>query len=160
MIVPWGQNLKTKKKKGAPTLSCIYAAHPPHSPVFCFLLTVHCVLDLQSKWWIPSHEILRQSIDPWHGKLQQEQGLLSHACTLLFFSFLFVLFPPNWSISNKKHTQTNLQVSLRGASAKEISRDALLEKASLERSIRSEARKAASAAHLIQVFFSLFPYSV
>lgn len=42
------------------------------------------------------------------------------------------------------------KVSLRGASAKEITRDALLEKASLERAIRSEARKAASAAQLIQ----------
>lgn len=42
------------------------------------------------------------------------------------------------------------KVSLRGASAKEITRDALLEKAAQERAVRSEARKIASAAQLIQ----------
>ncbi|XVE76066.1 hypothetical protein DITRI_Ditri12bG0142900 [Diplodiscus trichospermus] len=42
------------------------------------------------------------------------------------------------------------QVSLRGASAKEISRDALLEKVSQEREQRNYARKAASAAIFIQ----------
>ncbi|XWS59572.1 hypothetical protein CRYUN_Cryun08bG0133600 [Craigia yunnanensis] len=42
------------------------------------------------------------------------------------------------------------QVSLRGASAKEISRDALLEKVSQEREHRNYARRAASAAIFIQ----------
>ncbi|EOY08056.1 E3 ubiquitin-protein ligase UPL7 isoform 3, partial [Theobroma cacao] len=42
------------------------------------------------------------------------------------------------------------QVSLRGASAKEISRDALLEKVSQERENRNYARRAASAAIFIQ----------
>ncbi|XVE96542.1 hypothetical protein REPUB_Repub02eG0231500 [Reevesia pubescens] len=42
------------------------------------------------------------------------------------------------------------QVSLRGASAKEISRDALLEKVSQEREHRNYARKAASASIFIQ----------
>lgn len=43
------------------------------------------------------------------------------------------------------------QVSLRGASAKEITRDALLEKVSQERELRSYVRRANAAALLIQV---------
>ncbi|KAG2686438.1 hypothetical protein I3843_09G006100 [Carya illinoinensis] len=42
------------------------------------------------------------------------------------------------------------QVSLRGASAKEITRDALLEKVSQERELRSYARRAVAAAFFIQ----------
>ncbi|XP_019250775.1 PREDICTED: E3 ubiquitin-protein ligase UPL7 [Nicotiana attenuata] len=42
------------------------------------------------------------------------------------------------------------QVSLRGASAKEISRDVLLEKVSQERALRNFTRRATSAARLIQ----------
>lgn len=49
-----------------------------------------------------------------------------------------------------------VQVSLRGASAKEISRDALLEKVSQERELRNYARRANAAALLIQVPFPLF----
>ena len=49
---------------------------------------------------------------------------------------------------------TQIQVSLRGASAKEISRDALLEKVSQEREDRNYARRAASAAIFIQVHIS------
>ncbi|KAI5061390.1 hypothetical protein GOP47_0023895 [Adiantum capillus-veneris] len=45
---------------------------------------------------------------------------------------------------------SNNKVSLRGASAKEITRDALLQKATIQRNIRNEARRAASAAQLIQ----------
>lgn len=44
------------------------------------------------------------------------------------------------------------QVSLRGASAKEITRDALLERVSQERELRQYARRASSAAVFIQVF--------
>lgn len=47
-----------------------------------------------------------------------------------------------------------IQVSLRGASAREISRDALLEKVSQEREHRNYARKAVSASIFIQVYFS------
>lgn len=43
------------------------------------------------------------------------------------------------------------QVSLRGASAREITRDALLEKVSQEREARSYARRANAAALFIQV---------
>ncbi|MCO5588844.1 hypothetical protein L7F22_042804 [Adiantum nelumboides] len=42
------------------------------------------------------------------------------------------------------------KVSLRGASAKEITREDLLQRATIERNIRNEARRAASAAQLIQ----------
>ncbi|CAK9143005.1 unnamed protein product [Ilex paraguariensis] len=48
----------------------------------------------------------------------------------------------------KKH-----QVSLRGASAKEISRDALLERVSQERELRNYTRRATAAALFIQVQF-------
>lgn len=44
------------------------------------------------------------------------------------------------------------QVSLRGASAKEITRDALLEKVALERELRNYTRRANAAALFIQVF--------
>lgn len=44
-----------------------------------------------------------------------------------------------------------LQVSLRGSSAKEITRDALLQKVSEERQLRSHLRRAAAAAFSIQV---------
>lgn len=50
-------------------------------------------------------------------------------------------------------------MSLRGASAKEISREALLEKLSHERELRNYARRATAAATLIQVslqFYSFF----
>lgn len=43
------------------------------------------------------------------------------------------------------------QVSLRGASAREISRDALLEKLSQERELRSYVRRANAASLFIQV---------
>lgn len=43
------------------------------------------------------------------------------------------------------------KVSLRGASAKEITRDALLEKVSQERELRNYARRASAAAIFIQV---------
>lgn len=42
-------------------------------------------------------------------------------------------------------------MSLRGASAREISRDALLEKVSHERELRSYARRATAAALFVQV---------
>lgn len=45
------------------------------------------------------------------------------------------------------------QVSLRGASAKEITRDALLEKVAQERELRNYARRASAAALFIQVHF-------
>lgn len=45
------------------------------------------------------------------------------------------------------------QVSLRGASAKEITRDALLEKVSQERELRNYTRRATAAAIFIQVYF-------
>lgn len=52
------------------------------------------------------------------------------------------------------------QVSLRGASAKEITRDALLDRVNQERELRNYARRAKAAALLIQVekplFFSIF----
>lgn len=48
------------------------------------------------------------------------------------------------------------QVSLRGASAKEISRDVLLEKVSQERALRNFTRRATAAARLIQVSNSGF----
>ena len=44
-----------------------------------------------------------------------------------------------------------LQVSLRGSSAREITRDALLQKVSEERQLRSHLRRAAAAALSIQV---------
>ena len=47
------------------------------------------------------------------------------------------------------------QVSLRGKSAKEITRDALLQKVSQERELRQHARRAAAAAIFIQVAFSV-----
>lgn len=43
------------------------------------------------------------------------------------------------------------QVSLRGASAKEITRDALLEKVSQERELRNYMRRATAAALFVQV---------
>lgn len=43
------------------------------------------------------------------------------------------------------------QVSLRGASAREISRDALLQKVSHERELRNYARRATASAIFIQV---------
>ncbi|KHN02276.1 E3 ubiquitin-protein ligase UPL7 [Glycine soja] len=46
--------------------------------------------------------------------------------------------------------QSIIQVSLRGASAKEITRDALLQKVSRERELRNYAKRAASAALFIQ----------
>ena len=45
------------------------------------------------------------------------------------------------------------QVSLRGASAREITRDALLEKVSQERELRNYTRRATAAAIFIQVYF-------
>jgi len=53
-----------------------------------------------------------------------------------------------------------IQVSLRGASAKEITRDDLLQKVSRERELRNYAKRAASAALFIQVsrFNFLSPY--
>ncbi|GJN23719.1 hypothetical protein PR202_gb11390 [Eleusine coracana subsp. coracana] len=45
----------------------------------------------------------------------------------------------------------NRQVSLRGSSAREITRDALLQKVSEERQLRSHLRRAAAAALSIQV---------
>jgi ubiquitin-protein ligase E3 B len=45
------------------------------------------------------------------------------------------------------------QVSLRGASAKEITRDALLEKVAQERELRNYARRASASALFIQVHF-------
>ena len=44
-----------------------------------------------------------------------------------------------------------LQVSLRGSSSREITRDALLQKVSEERQLRSHLRRAAAAALSIQV---------
>ncbi|CAI7855673.1 unnamed protein product [Closterium sp. NIES-53] len=43
------------------------------------------------------------------------------------------------------------EVSLRGASAREVSRNALLNKVAEERAARSKARKSAASAALIQV---------
>lgn len=48
------------------------------------------------------------------------------------------------------------QVSLRGASAKEITRDALLDRVNQERELRNYARRAKAAALLIQVKKSFF----
>lgn len=45
------------------------------------------------------------------------------------------------------------QVSLRGASAKEITRDALVQKVIQERELRQYARKAAAASLFIQVYY-------
>lgn len=61
---------------------------------------------------------------------------------------------PSWScpVDAPSH-----QVSLRGASAKEISRDALIEKVSHERELRNYARRASVAALFIQV---LSPFGV
>jgi len=50
-----------------------------------------------------------------------------------------------------------VKVSLRGASAKEITRDALLQKVSQERELRNYAKRAAAAALFIQVF-SIFSH--
>lgn len=54
------------------------------------------------------------------------------------------------------------QVSLRGASAKEITRDALLDRVNQERELRNYARRAKAAALLIQVenpfFFQFLNY--
>lgn len=49
------------------------------------------------------------------------------------------------------------QVSLRGASAKEITRDALVQKVIQERELRQYARKAASSALFIQVPYIYLP---
>lgn len=51
------------------------------------------------------------------------------------------------------------QVSLRGASAKEITRDALLEKVSQERELRNYVRRATAAAIFIQVGFGGLPFA-
>lgn len=48
-------------------------------------------------------------------------------------------------------TSITVQVSLRGASAKEITRDALLDRVNQERELRNYARRAKAAALLIQV---------
>lgn len=56
------------------------------------------------------------------------------------------------SISNFSLSMVN-QVSLRGASVKEQSRDELLGRVAHERAIRSLAKQAASSALLIQVGF-------
>jgi ubiquitin-protein ligase E3 B len=47
------------------------------------------------------------------------------------------------------------QISLRGASTKEITRDALLEKVAQEREFRNYARRASASALFIQVRFYL-----
>jgi hypothetical protein len=54
---------------------------------------------------------------------------------------------PRWLTVHFPH----LQVSLRGSSAREITRDALLQKVSEERQLRSHLRRAAAAALSIQV---------
>lgn len=52
------------------------------------------------------------------------------------------------------------QVSLRGASAKEITRDALLQKVSQERELRHYAKRASAAAIFIQVPHKYYYYLV